>query len=72
MQAAVRGRGARLSVAAAEEAEAEAIINEVVARVVASAIETVSEPENAATKTAKPKLLARLSTMSTSLFAKKA
>ena len=42
------------------------------ARVVASAIETVSEPENAASKTAKPKLLTRLSTMSTSLFAKKA
>jgi hypothetical protein len=71
MQAAVRGHGARSSVAAAAEAVTESYINEVVAGVVASAIDTVSEAEKAAEKAVKPNLLTRLSTMSTSLFAKK-
>lgn len=71
MQAAVRGHGARSSMAAAADAETESYINEVVAGVVASAIDTVSEAEKAAAKAPKPNLLTRLSTMSSSLFAKK-
>ena len=49
MQVAARGNGARSSVAAAEaEVEAKSYVNELVAKIVANAVHTVSKSEQAA------------------------